>query len=772
MVPTLFVGVGNRGVQIAAQAHGLALAVRPEAEGTMAVLAILSEDISPPEGVENVVRCTPPEADHGWQLPDDHVASIGSVATRVLNEAALHRVEVPQGAPCDILVVADVQDPCAQALSLTAARAARRGIEEVVAGHTANVILYILVPQGLCEGGTAIAEALAAIASAAESSEPPFDEALLISGASLTARFTSEETEAQCAMALAMRAADDVGDAIRRAEMDLAPQGVARLGSFGLAAVELPVQAIAERIGLEAAPIIVEKGINTPCKRPEDVEHAAQNALQHLRLNKDGIEYFRDRMIHYDSGGSRRSVLDDLKVPHMAFERVKRTRWHILLANYAIYFRRERLDVAVERVKANADAIDREITEHIRTAVDRVVTGGRDPSNAFDLLRRLNAQATEARAELLTNRAQQEDGAGASRANLDALLKELGEAAALEPWFPSMLFRGALASLAVALFVMGFFRLGWIGNVPSKGIESLPYWLGAFLVPFVVSIAIAWRQANRARARTEDRRERCQQTMYADAVEKINAMVEHSLGRITSTALCLTAKPDELQRLNPKYAGSNEWRDVQAFIDLLSRDLPQAIRQPTDEPMEGWRLDIQRYVPKPPVFHYADTPDFNAWIGEGDTLIGEGLFNDWRSADAKSMASAIEKHAISRNQHVLQLTLDKFYRQWFPADAAGATSLTRLYNDLHSAAAPTLIANRSQQVPDTALFIAGPGSGDGEFGKALRHMTPVAVATPHHSSTRCLMIRTMHGVRPQDLDAWAIWSRATQADGASEGSDR
>ncbi len=758
MVPTLFVGIGDRGVRIAQGAHRQAIAARPEADGILAVLAVLPDQASAPEGVDAAVACASAEDSGVRQLPEDCADTVRSLARVLLDPNALHAAGVVPGALCEVVIVADLQDPLACDVALQVADIAGRGIEEAVAGLSVRVILHLIVPQGRCNEGPAVARALEAAASSCEGSDPPFDRAVLVSGASPAALFTGEDLDAQCSLALAMRAVEPVGDAMRQAETDQHAWGAHRIGSLGLGVVELPVEAIAERIGLEAALEIVSKGINASCTRSDDVDRAEKEALKQLRFDVEGITSLRERLIHYDSGGSRRSVLDDIRIPHIAFEDIKRPRWHILLANYDVYFRRERLDVAVARVKANADAINAEVADCIRRAVDHVVTAGRDPSNALELLKRIHRVANEARESLLRNRVARSTSGGASQSNLPELLKKLGEAAASEPRLSPMLFRGLIASLAIALGLMGFLRLGWLGRIPTSGVESAPYWLAAFLIPFAISAAMAWRRAHRAMALTEDLRDRCQKAMREDAVARINAVVENALDRITGTALYLTAKPDDLKTLDPKYAGPNESRSVEDFMALLKNELSQAIRPPEPPRREGWRLDVQAYAPHPPTFHYADTPGFHAWTGEADTLILNGLFTDWRNADAASIARQIEAHAIGRNPHILSLTLDAFHRQWLAEAAPGWNPVVSLHNDLRSVAAPPIMAGGLGGDSPTATFVAGPGSGEGGFGQALREAGGVNGVIGHGSPCRCLMIRTVSEIRPQDLDAWSMWT--------------
>lgn len=164
------------------------------------------------------------------------------------------------------------------------------------------------------------------------------------------------------------------------------------------------MQAIAEELGLQAARDIVSQSVNTPCPRREHVEEAAAEALQRIQLDAQAINNLRDRRLHFDAGGVRRRVLEDVRVPHIVFRSVPRKRWHILLANYEVYFRREKGDVAVARVRAAGDALCRETEECIHSAGDSVVTRGRDPSNALELLRPLHSAADRTRQALLQNR--------------------------------------------------------------------------------------------------------------------------------------------------------------------------------------------------------------------------------------------------------------------------------------------------------------------------------------------------------------------------------
>ncbi len=765
MVPTVFVGIGQRGARIAIAGRKRALLAHPTATEVMVVVAVVPEGQCQIECSEVVALFVTGGGEQPYALPDDHATLIEQVAAQVVNASARREADIPAGAPCEILIVADVVDPCVQALVLSIADAFGRTVSHTIAGMSANVISYLIIPRGRCARGEAVVATLEAIWKAADGDAPPFAQCFVVSGASPSAVYTDEELDSQCATILAMRAAAPVGDAMRQDEGFLSLYGDQRMGCIGLATVELPVRAIAERVGLKGASAIVEKGLNAPCTRPADVEQAVEEALKRLQLHAEGFSAYRERMTHYDTGGVRRSVKDDIRIPHLAFDKVERKRWHVLIANYEIYFRRERLDVAVARVKATACEIRQQTVEAIRGAVDRVIRRGRDPSNGLEVLRQLHAAADGAREELHRDRVKQYQPEVGSEHEFTRLLRELGESAASEPCLSGMLFRGMIASAAIAVTLMGFVKQEWLIRVPCTGAEALGYWIAAFLLPFVISFVLAWRRAQQARARTDDLRTRCQQAMYGKASAKIDATVEHGLDAMTSTAYCLTGNPDELRHVRGADPDITEWRVVEEFSSVLSDALPRSLRQPVEARVEGWRLDLQRYSTRPVVFPYANDESFGAWTDEAETLISNGLFSGWRTATADSLARAIEEYAIARNEYILSQTLETFYQSWIVPQAGGGDPLLRLYNDLCSAAEPTVMTRDLTDDIMRSVYFAGPAAADGPFATALCDKVSGRGAIPHYSSCECVLIRMICGIRPGNLEAWEPWHNGVPESG-------
>lgn len=753
MVPTLLIGLGMRGSRIASAARTLAIGERPDAAPVLR-LAHFRTDAGEADAADAVLTCVVDEATRRVALPQDATETLQRLANTLLEATGLQNAGIRAGADTDVLLIADAEDTSIQEIILPAAASIRAAIQGAVAGTSDRVILYLLAPKGSPVNRAGIVELLNTLRDAAQSNQGSLDQISLTTGASSTLTLEADELDTQLATLLALRSIDPVGDRIRQNERDAELTGINRMGSCGLAIIEIRIDDLKKQSGLQGAAKIVEQGINSPCMRHDDATRIADETIPRLGFAADGLKQHRDDLLHYQRGGRRRSVLDDIRVPDLALAQVPRTRWHIAFANYAVYFRRERLDVVLATVRHTTEAKRETIVQIIRTAVDRVINSGRDATNTYPLLERLHASALEARQNLLQNRLIEAPGQGAAVNGLDPLLPKLAEASAHEPWLPSMIVRGACASAVTALALMGLLRLGWLGDIPTTGTASIPYWGMSFVAPFIICAGLALRKANRARALTDRLAADCRQAIMADARTRIDAEVEKGLDTVTSDALFRTARPDDLQAMTPGYTGPSEWREVEALIQRLNEELPAAIQTHEPETLPGWRLDSRAFAAPEPIFEYADQNGFDDWTGEANTLIQSGLFSTWRSSSADDLARTIEAYAISRMDYLSRLTLDEFYRRWLDTP----DTMLRIYNDMSSRAAPGVRVCGQTDDQGRWILIAGPGNGEGSFGVALRATAGNSPACTHASQYRAVMIRTTNGVDPHDLAAWSVWN--------------
>jgi len=753
MLPTLFIGVGGRGKRIAVRARDLA---RELASGDCFPVRVAVIGAGDTESADE---------DYSIQA-NDLLNEPGANPFAPLIErmtADPQDAQLLAAAPAwDIQAVADAADPTMQEVGLRAIAAAHRAVAGRVAGTTVHTVLYLCIPPGETAAGAEIRKMLEAVADQLANGNGELSQVFLISGAAPEVQLTPADTDEQCAFAMALRAADPVGDALRDLQPSYGADAAERMGSFGLSTLELHPQELAERMALPAAERIVKEGLNAPCLRPDDIEEAAEAALSALPLRLESFPAVRDRLRHYTVAGRRHDVLEDVRVPHFMFELVPRTRRHVLLANYALYFRRERLDIALTRIARNIETLLAETGESIRGAVDRVVRGGRDPSNAFKLLERLHAQAVEARKHLIADRSRTAQPQ-AKNFPLQKLLQQLAEASASEPSLVAMLARAAVASAGVATALLSLLRTGWLLHVSLTGPDAAGLWLAAFLVPFVVGAALAWRHAHRARSLTDMLTEQCQQAIAAEARERILAAVEDGLSRVVDLALFLTASPDELRSLKADYTGPNEWREVQAFLDRLRNELPAALPQPQPALRAAWRVNVEQHAVRDPEYHYADTPGFNNWAGEAEALIvTRGLFEDWREASASELAKEIVDYTLNeRMKHVLSLTLEDFYKEWISGAQQEDATLTNLYNTLFRLAGPSVRTIQTERETRAHLIIlAGPGGSNGPLAAAMRARAGVPDTVAHCSNCRLVLVRLFNGIKPQDLAAWTFWNAA------------
>ncbi len=761
MVPTLLVGLGEVGARTASRARNQALAMRPEAAHVLRMVAIASQASW---GADVEIRCGRRESEACLDPSDRE--RLRRTATALLNESTLRQAGVATGIPCDILVVADACDPSARAALLPMASEARRAICETIAGQDVNVLLNLFIPQGERRFGAEVCRLLTAVADAAREDDPSFDIALLWSGSAPDVRYTDAELEEQCAYSLALRIADPMGDAIRAMERDLDGDRLAEVAAIGLATVELDRSDIAQRAGMEAARHIVSMGINSRCARDKERQAIADEAAGTLNLTADGFAGLRDRLRTYCVRGLRRNVLDDVKVPRLLVERVPRTRRHILFANYAVYFRRERLEIALARVADTARSIQSEYIERVRKAVDQLINGGRDATNAFALLERLHGVAVEARRLLQGQQPAQATQAESASTHWQSLLQRLAEASASEPSLPALLFRALCVSAAAGVGIIALLRAFPLLGLPVTGTHAAATWIGALLAPFAVASAAAWRRASHARRLTDDLTTECQETLARDAEARVHAAVEEGLTHVVDAVFCLTANPQDLEKNQIEYHGPSEWREVERFGRLLITELPSAFAPPQAPEWPGWRVRIEDYALKPPEYPYRNTPGFADWIGEAEALIRNGLFANWRSATAAELAATIEKHAVEVGmEHVLRMTLNDFYTQWLQPAPADNDSMLRLYNALHRLASPSVTVTSAEASKITSgLVIAGPGDGNGPFAAALSQHAARPRTAGHHSPCRALMLRWLSGLQPEQLAAWEIWSRGNHAE--------
>lgn len=761
MVPTLLVGLGEVGARTASHARNQALAMRPEAAHCLRMVAIASQASW---GADVEIRCAHRETELFLDHPDRE--RLRSTATALLDERALRQAGVATGVACDILLVADACDPSAQVGLLQMASESRRAICETIAGQNAIVLLNIFVPQGESRFGAEVCRLLTAVTEGAREEDPPFDIALLWSGSSPDVRYTDEEVQAQCAYSLALRIADPMGDAMRQMERDLDEDRHAQIGAIGLATVELDGSGIAQRAGREAAEHIVSLGINTECSRDIDAQKAADETSNKLNLTTDGFSSLRDCLRTYYEGGARRDVLDDVKVPRLLVERVPRTRRHILFADYAIYFRREHLEIAMARVADAARSIQSEYMERVREAVNKLINGGRAPENAFALLERLHWIAGEARMRLQGQKVARDAPAETSSDDWQSRLQRLSEASASEPSLPAMLFRALSVSAAAGVGIMALLRAFPLLGLPIIGTHAVATWIGAFLAPFAIASAAAWRRASRARRLTDDLTTECQENLARDAESRVHAAVEAGLTHVVDAVFCLTASPKDLENSKIEYHGPSEWREVERFSRLLTTELPSAFAPLQVPEWPGWRVRIEDYALKPPEFPYRNTPGFADWMGEAEALIRSGLFANWRSATAAELAAAIEKHAVEVGmEHVMGLTLNDFYLQWMQPAPPDNDPMLKLYNNLHRLASPSVHLTNADAIKlSTALAIAGPGDGAGPFAAALGQHAARPRTAGHLSPCRALMLRWLSGLQPDQLAAWEIWSRPDRAE--------
>lgn len=734
MRPVLLLSVGNRGEAIVKRAQEIAEALCPR---MMSVLRIISTSDDAANGAGD--------------------GTLRELAQQILDPAAVHQAGVAVGSPCEVILVADASEKDSQNI-LKVAERARQAIRDAVAGVETVLVLYLLVPRGFTDQGQAVQSALAAAVRSTSAVPPGVDLVYLVSGVSSTAAYTADDTAAMVAWTLAYRVAADCGDSLRALESDLASVGQ-RMATFGLSVLELFVDDIARRVGLDAARCIVSEGLMAPCDRTDRVNQVADEVAKDLELSPEGIQRLRVAFRQYVRGGQRRDVLDDLTIPPIAFERIPRRKWHILIGNYALYFRRERLEIAIHRVERNVRTKVAECIQRIRAATDSIVTSGRDPSNAFKLLEKLHAVATSAREALI-----QDLVAGHGKrqppSRLKDLLPKLADAAAREPYLPAMILRAACAAAGLGVALVGLLTLGSV--MPEETWGRAMMWASAFLIPFVVGAVTAWRCAQAAIARTNALRDECLRAIREEAVERINALVENGLDQLTGAALFLTGKPEELERLKTNYSGPNEWQLVAQFIQTIKDRLPKALAtySPADRP--SWCIDIERYALKAPQYPYANEIGFNHWTDEAATLIANGLFNRWREADADAMARQVEEHAIGRMEYVRQKTLDDFFSDWIAKHAQTQETVQRIHNDTWNAAHPAL------QLIDTtgtaSVALSATHHGNVEIAKNLSECAPAGCVQSSVSvATRRVLLRVLSGISPEKLAAWELWSEPAES---------
>lgn len=801
MYPTLWVGLGEEGREVvraaaaplqgtfphllpAVRTLGFHAAVRAAADergvSIPAQAALSPQDVA----AENLAfACEEPFEPWLNAQRDELVRRCRELMTAWLGAGNLRLVPEARTNGCDILLVASLSEALGAALALPLARFLRSLVAESFPGTSVRVEALLLLPQGACEEGRQVHDALQALTTAAQAEALPLDFVYLACPENLAGfRLELSELRAMCAEYLLVRTASgQLSETLRR---DYAPGPRGAIGAMGLCVLEFPARELVERSSRHYARQLIEKGLCIPDPRPAAAHQEAEQFAAQKGLRPGGEDALLARLLRSRSSRGAGRLEEELTVGTFVFDEtvLPRSRWGSALASYDAYFRFERFSRALARLRENARELRKELIAGVRGAVDAQLARSRDPANALSFLKRLNDILDKVRERLTAvgvARHPEEIAAG-SDAALGARLRDLAAALAAVPDWAPIVLKGTLLTLLLAF--PGQLALAKLAEAYVPAIPGSPFalalgaWALALPLAAIPVFFAAWRSIHNATERALQQAKDCVEFIEASYKTRLQQAARQELRNILDGLFFLTLDVKTLAEAHPNYAGENECRALEELrekVGGLAELLPAAEEAPRGQP---WRFDATELAARPPTFHYKQVPDFADWPHEADRLVGQqdGLFRQWRQASRRDLLARAIAFAREGVKYILDVTLEQFARTAL-ADKRDADWFD-LYRRAYTASRPFVLVRpdriEAPQWPTPLMEHHASNS----LGQRLSQVNELKDAMrqpldyPH--PYELVFLQLAHGVAVDGLKALSIWARqssASQGNASEEG---
>ncbi|MCS6859622.1 MAG: hypothetical protein NZT92_04795, partial [Abditibacteriales bacterium] len=649
-----------------------------------------------------------------------------------------------------------LQEPLGATLTLAFAAAVREVASASHPGMAVRAEAVLLLPEGACAEGVMVAQALRQLAEGAATDKFPFEMVYLLCPANAEGmRLSDEELRELCAYFLLLRTVSDLHERLRRQEFDFGPHG--RLGTFGLSVLEFPAHDLVRQLSRHYGRQLVEKALLTPDPQTEAMRQAAQVFAGTHHLTTDQVETLRAYLLQ--------RLENELTIGAFVFEEVPRSRWHIALATFDAFFRRERFGRVLNALRQNAERLRTERADAVRQKVDEIVESTRDPQNALTFLAALNRLIDETRKRFFTVAAVRELAGGESPPPaLQSKLDELRHAVAAVPHGSSIVVKSLLLTLLLALPTqVGLNALAQTGGEVFAWLTAPVSWGLGLLLPAAFVLLAGWRAMQQAVQRVQNSARDCARCIEEQYKSELRAQTQARLAEVLEALFLLTLDTPTLRRDYPQYQGENECREVERLQQHLQA-LPTLLE--ADEPEERmvWRLNVLDWVQPPPVFPYRNTPTFADWQGECQRLIESGLLKGWRQTDARGLSRRVVEFTRRGVAYVLDISLDQFARQHLLQNHTATQSATDLSNQMRRRSRPLLLARAEgmKLIPTPLLGLSDPSHS--ALGKWLANAgglhEAMEQALTYPQRYEFVLLQLAHHVSVDALRALPVWEES------------
>jgi len=795
MIPTLLVGTGEQGRQVVRRARqslaeefpellpavrtvGLHAPVRVQMTEEGAVVpepastsTMAGEDLLfPCEGAaapQSVLSCRNAFRETFTAHREEFLGRFADLGEALLSTQNLQQVRGVDGNACDVVLVAALQEPLGAALLFPVAQGMEQRLAEAHPGLRLRLEAVVLLPEGRCEEGALLATTLEEYARQSAAEDFPLHTLYFVSPANESGlRLSREALWNLCARFLVVRTASDLAARLRRPELDFGPQG--RLGSIGLAVLEFPAESLIRSQTRRQTRAFVEGTLLRPDPQVESAKKRAADFTARQSLTPDQVEELREKLLIYETPRGPRRLDDELTIGAFLFSEVPPHRWHIALATFEAFFRREHLGRVLRWADENAERLRETLTGALREEVDRQVENSRDPDNALAFLAEVNRLLDELRKRLFTvaEVKQEKPAEPAKGPGLEAKLQQLRQAVANIPRWPPILLKALLLTLLLAVPVQVGLNNAAQNYGPWFGWLTVPLqWLAALLLPALPVFLAGWWTIQRATARARSVAEECVRLIENACKSQLYERVRVRLLEILDGLFLLTLDTASLHRDYPQYEGDSECREVERLKEHL-RALPAVLAEEEAEEVEAWRINALSLAAQPLTFDYRQDPRFQDWEGECRRLLEVGFLRGWRQTTPQELGQKVldflrEGFTYIRRIHLAQFLQERVWQ----GSPHLPQQMTDLYRRLHDLSQPLVLLdpNRAEGF-SVVVFPAMESPETHAIRQQMRSVGSLQAvmerAIPYEQAHQFVLLQIGHHVPVEALRAFPIWQRA------------
>lgn len=772
MIPALLVGIGEEGRRVVRRTRqtlqeffpSLLPAVRTVGlYRPIAVSLDEQDEVASLTGEEDVLfPCEQTSSEWFENHRQEFQQKCYSLTDEWLDARNLQQVEDVELNACDVILVASSREELGAFLALPVAEAVGERMRTAHPGLAVRAELLVLLPEGDCEEGAMVAQFLQHLEGSSSADSFPIETVYLVSPANQGGiRLNDGELRGMVAHFLLLRTVSDLSHRVRR-EYDERQMG--RMATLGLSVLEFPAHALVRRWSRYYGQQLVARALLQPDPQSEAARRTAQNFAERHHLQPGLEKQLRERLLTVSTPRGERRLEDELTIGAFLFDEVPCSRWHIALATFEVFFRRERFGRVMNWLEENANRLRGELVGAIQQQVDEVVESHRDPSNALTFLAELNQLLDEMRQRFFTVEETKRVAPPSPAVHtLELRLEELRRAVASIPTWPPIIVKALLLTLLLALpFQMLLNQLAQHYGEAFAWLSIPLQWVFALLGPALPVWIAGWRAIQKATARAYQLAHQCVQLIEGQYKSQLHEQSRVKLCEILDALFLLTLDTDTLQREYPRYEGPNECREVQQLQKQL-KAIPRVLAEEEADEWEAWRLDVFDFVASPPDFPYREEPDFNDWEGECQRLIESGFLRGWRQTDARELVTKVVEFTWAGVDYILHITLDRFVEEHLAGQGDVQQTFTNLYNRMRRVGQPFLLVREEgmKPLPHPLPALANPESSNLQQNLAsiggLHNIMQQTLSYPH--PYEFVLLQLAYQVKIEKLRALPKWQK-------------